>query len=544
MTIKTRIIASSAIFLTLIAILVVANWYGNKSVMLRTTDAYLFKDGTMRLQGILRGINEFIIDEGEPISIELIETHLNAFDKISNNLSTSISDPELKKALTLEIQPKWKIVKEGTQSFVKSNPYISVEDDAAMLEYGKLSTEARELYEAVNMIALKTASVAGTTAARTHDIVNTVAVLVMLMISGLLFDIYRCISRPIKELGVMANKYADGDLSVVLNSSRKDEFGSLANNFNKATEKLNSLVLNIKRFSRTLTVSSEQLSESTSAIINNTGEQSKATSQVASAIGMLSTSFEDVAKNSSDATLSAKEAAGLAIKGGEIVSGTISGIEKISGTVNRSAEKIEALGESSEQVGNIVKVIDDIAAQTNLLALNAAIEAARAGDQGRGFAVVADEVRELAEKTASATNEIGNMIKGIQNDTAEAVESMQAGTKEVEEGVNLAKEAGEALKQIVASIQSVTEMISHIATAAEEQATTGEEIAATLESVVTKTENTDNAVKDAAESTQELYVLVYQLHDLISGFKSHDIEDTSETNTVDLWLEESTTTAT
>jgi methyl-accepting chemotaxis protein len=215
------------------------------------------------------------------------------------------------------------------------------------------------------------------------------------------------------------------------------------------------------------------------------------------------------------------------MKGGQVVSETIEGMSKISHSVNESSSTVEALGKRSEQIGEIVKVINDIAGQTNLLALNAAIEAARAGEQGRGFAVVADEVRKLAERTTSATHEIGDMITGIQDDTTKAVESMHAGTKEVEAGVILANQAGEALQEIVSSVQGVSDMVQHIATAAEEQSTTGDVISANVESVANITQQTAESATLSSNAASELNELAQELRNLVSGFQLLH-EDTEE----------------
>jgi methyl-accepting chemotaxis protein len=233
----------------------------------------------------------------------------------------------------------------------------------------------------------------------------------------------------------------------------------------------------------------------------------------------LSASFIEVARNTVEAAEFAKEATGPAVKGGEIVNETIDGMNEISESVNDSAVTIEALGSRSKEIGEIIGVINEIASQTNLLSLNAAVEAARAGEQGRGFAVVADEVRKLSIKTADATDKIGAMIKGIQSDTNNAVKTMEAGTKKVDTGVELANQAGESLKHIVKSSQNVTDMIQQIATAADEQTSAGNEISSNLETVANITHQTADLVQKSSESTQNLDALAQQLQQLVSGFR-------------------------
>ena len=329
----------------------------------------------------------------------------------------------------------------------------------------------------------------------------------------------RNIINPVKQLLNAFIKQADGDLTQEVHVKSHDEIGELTQTFNQTNHKLNDMLYNVTSHSNSVAASASQLSGASINIANNAQEQSEKTTQAASAMEELNSSFLSVAQNTGDAANSAKEASALAEKGGEIVTNTVSGINCISQSVNESASIIEVLGSKSEQIGEIIEVINDIAGQTNLLALNAAIEAARAGEQGRGFAVVADEVRKLAERTTSATKEIGDMIKGIQDDTEKAVTSMQAGTVEVKKGVESANQAGEALQQIVASVQNVTDMIQQIATAAEEQSSTGEEVSATLEAVADITKQTADASYTSSESSQNLDKLAQHLQQLVGSFK-------------------------
>jgi methyl-accepting chemotaxis protein len=192
---------------------------------------------------------------------------------------------------------------------------------------------------------------------------------------------------------------------------------------------------------------------------------------------------------------------------------------RIADVVKKSAETVKTLGTSSEQIGEIIGVIDDIADQTNLLALNAAIEAARAGDQGRGFAVVADEVRKLAERTVKATKEIAGMIKAIQMDTNDAVASMSEGTKQVDEGIKLSDKAGASLKEIVSMIQHLTDMVMHIASASSEQSSASEQIAKNVEAISSATQQAAAGVQQVARSTQDLSNLTHDLQRIVGRFK-------------------------
>jgi methyl-accepting chemotaxis protein len=183
---------------------------------------------------------------------------------------------------------------------------------------------------------------------------------------------------------------------------------------------------------------------------------------------------------------------------------------------------VEELGKSSDQIGRIIGVIDDIADQTNLLALNAAIEAARAGEQGRGFAVVADEVRKLAERTTKATKEIADMIRTVQEETKVAVAAMEEGTKQVEEGVTTTSRAGDSLKQIIHMSEQVGEMITHIATAATEQSSATEEINKNMDQIAKLVKESAEGAKESAKACQDLSSLALDMQKLVSNFKLED----------------------
>ena len=172
--------------------------------------------------------------------------------------------------------------------------------------------------------------------------------------------------------------------------------------------------------------------------------------------------------------------------------------------MSRVADTVKQLGKSSNHIGEIIQVIDDIADQTNLLALNAAIEAARAGEMGRGFAVVADEVRKLAERTTKATKEIAGMIKQIQYDTKGAVQSIEEGTKEVEKGKEMANKAGESLKEIIKASNKVVDEVNRVASASEEQSTTAEQISRSIETISGVSNESTAGIQLIAKAAQDL----------------------------------------
>ena len=225
-----------------------------------------------------------------------------------------------------------------------------------------------------------------------------------------------------------------------------------------------------------------KLSDTVEVVDKATKDNLAATENVIHAVVEISRALEETATNAQKVAAGSEEAASLAQQGEDAVRRTIQSISLIRQTVLGAAEKVQQLAARANQIGDIVKLIDDIADQTNLLALNAAIEAARAGEQGKGFAVVASEVRKLAERTSRATKEIGELIKTTQDETAAAVEAMHVGSQEVEEGSGLGAEAGNALQQILDSVARNNEQVQNISAAVEEMTAAANEIVNAVES--------------------------------------------------------------
>lgn len=324
---------------------------------------------------------------------------------------------------------------------------------------------------------------------------------------------------PINEAVNSLQKIAAGDFTVKITRDYSGDHEKIKESINHVTESLGKTLNEVSQAVSAAASAATQISSSTEEMAAGANEQSAQASEVASAVEQMTKTIFETTKNTTTAAEASKNAGRVAKDGGRVVQETIKGMIRISDVVKKSALTVEELGKSSNEIGEIIQVIDDIASQTNLLALNAAIEAARAGEQGRGFAVVADEVRKLAERTSKATQEIATMIKHIQKDTDGAVTSMQQGTKEVENGKLLAEKAGESLNEIINGAEKVVDIVTQVAAASEEQSRASEQITQNIELITNVTQQSANGVRQIAHAAEELNQLTGNLQSLISGFK-------------------------
>ncbi|HMK43507.1 MAG TPA: methyl-accepting chemotaxis protein [Dissulfurispiraceae bacterium] len=349
--------------------------------------------------------------------------------------------------------------------------------------------------------------------------VISIALLVCIAAFIITFWIIKSITGPIHEAVVTANKIADGDLTVRIESTGTNETGQLLQAMKTMVDKLRGVVGDIRQASSSVAAGSHQLSASSEEITRTMSEQSSRSSQIATAAEEMSQTVVDVARNASSIAQSSSEAASIAHKGANVVNQSVAESRTVADTVNKSALVIQTLGEKSKQIGEIVAVINDIADQTNLLALNAAIEAARAGEQGRGFAVVADEVRRLAERTAKATSEISQMIGAIQGEVDNAVHAMNTTNKQVDVGLRHSVEAGEQLGAIVESVSSLQHMVQQIASATEQMSSTSEAISGDIQAVAEGAREISGGSEQIARASSALAQLSGQLKGIVERFR-------------------------
>jgi methyl-accepting chemotaxis protein len=353
----------------------------------------------------------------------------------------------------------------------------------------------------------------------------SIGVAVGVLVTALGYVIARGILGPLNRTVQVLQALANGDLRDHVEVDSTDEIGTMGRALNQAMENMAKTIQLIAGTAEHMASASEELSSSATQQAQGAETQKDQAAQVATAMQEMSSTVLQVSENSNNAAEAARQAAETAREGGNIVEQTLAKMRVIAESVESTAKKMEELGKSSDQIGRIAGVIDDIADQTNLLALNAAIEAARAGEQGRGFAVVADEVRKLAERTTTATKEIAQMIKNIQDETKVAVVAMEAGTKQVEEGVQSTAKAGASLKEIIHMSERVGEMITHIATAATQQSSASEEVNANMERIAKLVKESADGAQQSAKACQDLSGLALDLQKTVGNFQIKNGDD-------------------
>ncbi len=322
------------------------------------------------------------------------------------------------------------------------------------------------------------------------------------------------ILRLLDEMGDLAN----GDLTVEATVT-EEKTGAIADAINYAIEALRSLVTTINATATRVTNSAQKSRLIAMRLAEASGVQSMQITQASAAVQSLTVQIDEVARNAGESAEVASRSVEVAGRGAQTVRDTIAGMDAIREQIQETSKRIKRLGESSQEIGEIVELIDDIADQTNILALNAAMQAAMAGDAGRGFAVVADEVQRLAERSRNATKQIEVLVRTIQADTNEAVSSMEASTTGVVEGANLAENAGEALREIENVSAYIADLTKRISDSAQRQSRQSAEINDTVQAIRAITEENTEGTRRAADSVEELANLAVELQQSVAGFR-------------------------
>lgn len=310
----------------------------------------------------------------------------------------------------------------------------------------------------------------------------------------------------------------EGDLTVKA-SVTEDMTGAIADAINYAVDELRHLVTTINDISSKVAVSAQETQATAMQLAEAAGHQADEITSASDRIGEIATSIEQVSRNSSESAEVAQRSVVIATEGAGVVRQTIQGMDQIRDQIQETSKRIKRLGESSQEIGSIVELINDISEQTNILALNAAVQAASAGEAGRGFAVVADEVQRLAERTSGATRRIEGLVQAIQADTNEAVTSMEQTTAEVVSGARLAEDAGTALTEIERVSNALNNLIKSISIAANQQAAAATDITQTMGVIRQITGQTSQGAGQTADSLGQLNQLAAELRRSVADFK-------------------------
>ena len=327
----------------------------------------------------------------------------------------------------------------------------------------------------------------------------------------------QAILRLLDELAGLA----DGDLTTTATVT-EDFTGAIADAINFTIDQLRAIVSSINTTSRNVSNAAEDTQATALHLAEAAEHQAQEIVGASAAINEMAISIDQVSSNAAESASVADRSVALAKAGSRVVQNTIGGMDTIREQIQETSKRIKRLGESSQEIGDIVSLINDISDQTNILALNAAIQASMAGDAGRGFAVVADEVQRLAERSGAATKQIEALVKTIQSDTQEAVLSMEQTTSEVVRGARLAEDAGVALEEIESVSKNLAALIQNISNAARQQASSAGHVSNTMNIIQEITSQTSAGTTATAQSIGKLAGITNDLRNSVAGFTLPD----------------------
>lgn len=504
---------------------------------LPSSQVIIAKNQVFIAERILRSINSVLSGTDGNVStsdfgvdIDTFGTYLNA--ELNGNAELGvdrIADPALRESLESIKSEYDKVLKSAAATVLKNgNQIVNVrqassqifsKSDVMLDNLGHLSDVARKNWLTLLLGAVLISSLAGLIFS-VFKLITLRSVMDKQRVTRLQDEYDRNQNAILRLLDEIAD-LADGDLRSYATVS-EDFTGAIADSINFAIDQLRDLVSRIHETSQEVARYTQDTQSITNQLAEASEHQAQEIAGASTAMNEMAQSIDQVSSNASESAEVAERSVQIASNGAQVVNRSIEGRDTIREQIQETSKRIKRLGESSQEIGNIVSLINDIADQTNILALNAAIQASMAGEAGRGFAVVADEVQRLAERSASATKQIETLVKTIQTDTNEAVISMEQTTTEVVRGANLAKDAGIALDEIQKVSGDLANLIASISDAAKLQSASASHIATTMTVVQEITSQTTTATFDTARSVSELANMAESLRESVTDFKLPD----------------------
>ena len=497
---------------------------------------------------IIRSINKVLVGgEGAVMAADSFERDAILFERVLDGMRfgntnmdiAKLDDPEA--AVSLErIASIFDVVSGSVKQIMATSPELFRVREAS----GNIFSDSQVLLELSSALADEIQD-ASDTRFVSQSWVEVLGLLALVLIAGAVFVIIRdtqsdlqqtaetneqnqnAILRLLDELADLA----DGDLTTQATVT-EDFTGAIADSINFAIDQMRSLVSSINTTAVQVSSAAQETQATAMHLAEASEHQAQEIAGASAAVNEMAVSIDQVSANAAESAAVAERSVAIAKKGSDVVQATINGMDNIREQIQDTSKRIKRLGESSQEIGDIVSLINEIAEQTNILALNAAIQASMAGDAGRGFAVVADEVQRLAERSSAATKQIGALVKTIQNDTNEAVISMEQTVAEVVRGARLAQDAGVALEEIESVSKNLADLIQNISNAARQQASSAGHISNTMNVIQEITSQTSAGTTATARSIGNLAQLANDLQSSVAGFKLPENDDDLENFTM------------